>query len=150
LPKKLGFRAIKSQIYDLNSNAILSEKLPQILAFSRLRLRRSKVTKIALLVLTMTFCALKMIIVSDNHEWDENTPRDVSRYILPGLNFTNQLRCHKARPFFYLNWKQLATTVIHIRSLDLRSRILKLQIKSSKKLPKYENKIKFETLDLNN
>ena len=97
--RKTRFQAIKSQ-FDLTSNAIISDKLPRILAFSRLKLRRSRVAKFALLVLAMTYCALKMIIVSDIQEWDENTPRDVSRYILPGLYFTSTLLWQKARPFF--------------------------------------------------
>ena len=85
--RKTRFQAVKSQ-FDLTSNAIISDKLPRILAFSRLKLRRSRVAKFALLVLAMTYCALKMIIVSDIQEWDENTPRDVSRYILPGLSIS--------------------------------------------------------------
>jgi hypothetical protein len=34
----------------------------------------------------MTFCAMKVLIVSDLTEWNEDTPRDVSRYILPSEN----------------------------------------------------------------
>ena len=52
----------------------------------RFSFRRSNITKFGLLVILMTFCAMKVLIVSDLTEWQEDTPRDVTRYILPSEN----------------------------------------------------------------
>jgi len=40
------------------------------------------------MVIFVTFCTLKLIIVNDIEQWHENTPRDVARYILPDQNTT--------------------------------------------------------------
>ena len=51
-------------------------------------IRRSNISKFVMLVIVMTFCAMKVIIVDDLQDWGQETPRDVSRYILPAENST--------------------------------------------------------------
>ena len=56
--------------------------------FSQFNVRRLNLTKFGLAVIVTTFCALKLIIISDIDEWAQETPRDVSQYILPKENTT--------------------------------------------------------------
>ncbi len=44
--------------------------------------------KYPLMVMVLTFCTLKLIIVNDIEQWQEDTPRDAARYILPDQNTT--------------------------------------------------------------
>ena len=46
------------------------------------------VIKYPLIALLMTFYLLKVIIIQDIIGWNEETPRDVSQYILPSQNTT--------------------------------------------------------------
>ena len=54
--------------------------------FSQFNVRRLNLTKFGLAVIVTTFCALKLIIISDIDEWAQETPRDVSQYILPKMS----------------------------------------------------------------